>query len=209
MHLSNNLEAWRTSAGISREQLAEKVGISAVSIYRIERGSQQPRPALLDSLCKLFRKPASEFYAAQSNVTAMPDGTRWIPILDFVQAGPMAMISPSPEGEYEDSILTDLNPSLDAFAMRIRGRSMEPEFREGDLILVDPAIDPVAEDFIVVFDEAGNGSFKQYRDLGLNENREHVFEAASLNPAYPSWRSDRKRLKIRGTMIEHRRLRRT
>ncbi len=209
MGYKNNLREWRESARQSREQLAEAVGVTAVSIFRIENGTQQPRPALLQKLCRIFNRSTAEFYAQESNVVEASEGNRWIPILGFVEAGEFAQFGPAGGDDYEDSILTDLEPSPNSFAMRIHGRSMEPDFREGDLVLIDPGVDPRAEDFVVAYDDRGDGSFKQYRDVGLNERGEHVFELVSLNPAYPSWRSDRKKISIRGTMIEHRRLRRT
>jgi phage repressor protein C with HTH and peptisase S24 domain len=207
MNLQNNLREWRESASLSREQLAEKVGKTAVSIFRIEKGDQQPRPKLLSALCKVFNKAPSEFYSDMPNVVEVAEGNRWIPILDYVQAGEFAKIGERADDDYEDSILTDLSPSPNTFVLRLRGRSMLPEFREDDLVMIDPEIQPVAEDFVFAMDEHGEGSFKQYFDRGIGEQGEPLFELVSLNPAFPSWRSDRKKLHIIGTMIEHRRLR--
>ena len=207
MALLNNLREWREAASLSREQLAEKVGKTATSIFRIEKGEQQPRPELMSALCRVFNKRAAEFYREQSNVVEAAIGNRWVPILDYVQAGEFTRIGDHADDDYEDSILTDLDPSLNTFALRLRGRSMLPEFRENDLVMIDPEVPPVAEDFVFAMDEHGEGVFKQYFDRGIGSSGEPIFELISLNPAFPSWRSDRKKLRVIGTMIEHRRLR--
>lgn len=191
---------------MSREQLAERLGVSAVSVYRIELGRQQPRPALLEAIGRVFNREPAEFYGDASNVSLDSGGSRRIPVLDSVPVGDIDIIEPTLDPD--NSIVTDLNPSAQTFFLRIRGRSMEPDFSEGDLVMIDPAVPPRAEDFVAAIDECGEGTFRRYHDLGLNEHGAQVFELVPLNSAHPSWRSDRKKIILRGTMIEHRRFRR-
>jgi SOS-response transcriptional repressor LexA len=192
---------------MSRERLAELAGISAVSVFRIESGQQQPRPTLLEDISRIFGKTPAQFYSEGPNFDEGVRGSRSIPVLDIVQGGEFPVIAPSHDKEI-DSIFTDIYRSAASFALRVRGRSMEPDFREGDLVIVDPSVPPQAEDFVAARDERGEGTFKQFRSVGLNEKGEQVYELASLNPAHPTWRSDRMQISILGTMVEHRRFRR-
>ncbi len=95
-----------------------------------------------------------------------------------------------------------------SFALRVRGDSMEPEFKEGDIVVIAPTVGPRPGDFVVATDATGEATFKQFRSAGLNERGQDVFELTPLNPIYPPLRSDRQQLAIVGTMVEHRRYRR-
>ena len=106
---------------------------------------------------------------------------------------------------YVDSELPD-----GTYATVLIGRSMEPEFFEGDIIVVDPTLSPLPGDFVIAqresqFTDGVESTFKKYRPKGVNENGQNVFELVPLNPDYQTFRSDREHLEIVGVMVEHRR----
>ena len=105
-------------------------------------------------------------------------------------------------------VSTNIETPPSAFALRIRGDSMEPEFRSGDIVIINPLVAPLPGDFVVASDESGEATFKRYRSLGRNEQGHDVFELVPLTPLYAPQRSDRIQIAIVGTMIEHRRFRR-
>lgn len=132
-----------------------------------------------------------------------------IPLISYVQAGLWA----SPEenfrlndGQFE-YIITDLTLSRTAFALKVKGRSMEPEFVEGDRIVIDPEICPSPGDYVVAMNGDNEVTFKKYRARGIIDNEE-VFELVPLNPDYPTLSSLHSPITILGTMVEHRRYRR-
>jgi SOS-response transcriptional repressor LexA len=205
MGLQNNLRAWREGVSWSREQLAEKTGISAVSVFRIENGRQQPRPNLLNKICRVFGKEPGEFYSSQSNVEEAPIGGRRIPVLDYVQVDQWDALGYSPgDEELRESVMTDLEYPASTFGLRIQGSSMEPEFRAGDVVVIDPTVTPQPGDYVVATEAGGDTTFKQFRNAGLNENGVDVFELHPLNPLYAPMRSDRQQIRIVGVMVEHR-----
>jgi SOS-response transcriptional repressor LexA len=65
------------------------------------------------------------------------------------------------------------------FALRVKGDSMEPEFNEGDIIIVSPTAKAVTGDYVVAKNDEEEATFKQYKK----------FDAARvlhpLNPKYP------------------------
>lgn len=144
-----------------------------------------------------------------SNVSAAPLGSRRIPLISYVQAGHMSeAIDPYQVGDAADWLLTDLELSANAFALRIKGDSMLPDFREGDTVVVDPAVEPIPGDYVVAKNGDNEATFKKYRPRGVNERGDTVFELVPLNEDYPSMRSDITPIRIIGTMVEHRRYRR-
>lgn len=65
-------------------------------------------------------------------------------MISYVQAGALAEKHPIDafDGSFE-YIMTDTDMSEFSFALRIEGDSMEPDFKEGDIIIVDPDLEPV------------------------------------------------------------------
>ena len=138
-----------------------------------------------------------------------------IPLIAFAQAGLPRETGQMPlpescidEGDYvyADSELPD-----GTFATTLVGRSMEPEFHEGDIIVVDPTLHPYPGDFVLAqresqFTDGIESTFKKYRPKGINEHGQNVFELVPLNPDYQVFRSDREHLEIVGVMVEHRRI---
>jgi SOS-response transcriptional repressor LexA len=67
-----------------------------------------------------------------------------------------------------------------SFAIRVLADSMEPKFLNGDIIVIDPDIEPKPLDFVLVLDQTSNHiSFKQ-----LIEDGKQRF-LRPLNPRYP------------------------
>ena len=63
-------------------------------------------------------------------------------------------------GDYEKYVETDSNG---AFALSVRGDSMELEFHEGDIIIINPAFKQEHNDYLVVSNEEGEATFKQLK----------------------------------------------
>lgn len=172
------------------EAIAEALGVTHA--WLVTGKSPKERTITDDNVERLARQPA-----------------RAIPIIDWVQAGQLSeMTSPysptTPDGI--EWVGDDFGPR--AIALRIRGNSMEPEFHEGDRIIVDPDVRAQPGDFVVAGNNQHEATFKKYRPRGIDEQGREMFELVPLNDDYPVLRSDREPLVLLGTMIEHRRRRR-
>jgi SOS-response transcriptional repressor LexA len=103
------------------------------------------------------------------------------PLISWVQAGEWSEIS----GSFEIDNAKDLLPcpvrcSKDTFVLRVRGQSMEPRFRDGDLIFVDPHVPADNGRFVVVrLDGSQEATFKQ---LIIEGGRRYL---KALNPDWP------------------------
>lgn len=85
---------------------------------------------------------------------------------------------------------------------------MEPEFKEGDIIIIDPEVAPSPGNYVVAKNSEEEATFKKYRPRGVNEKGEHYFELVPLNPDFETMRSDHQSITIIGTAVDHvRRLR--
>lgn len=160
---------------------------------------------------ELWGGEVTGFHDRPANIApAPPEAYRRIPLIDYIQAGNNIR---EEKGEYrsEKCIYTDLETGPHTFALIIKDESMEPEFKEGDWVIIDPNVVPQPADYVVAkcnckacCDEV---TFKKYRPRGMNERGEEVFELVPLNDDYPTFRSDVMPFYIIGTMVEHRRYR--
>ncbi len=81
----------------------------------------------------------------------------------------------SHEDDYEEYVKTDTKGT---FALRVRGDSIEPEFYDGDIIVINPFLKQEQNDYVVVCNEEGEATFKQLKKYGK------VRVLHPLNPKY-------------------------
>lgn len=194
-------------------ELATQVDSDVGNISRLERDIQGFSPQLLSKIADALSVPVAALFSEQQSPQhqnmelASPDIHR-IPVITYVQAGVWTETSEIRECDGNLAyITTDLDLGHRAFAIVIRGNSMEPEFTEGDLVLIDPDEPLHPGDFVVAKNGEEEATFKKYRPRGYGEDGQEIFELAPLNDDYPTMRSDRQHIQIIGTMVEHRRRR--
>lgn len=147
-----------------------------------------------------------------SNGREIESEARKIPILNYIQAGnPKQVVNDYMLGGGMDEIAIDgeldQELSMGAFALIVAGNSMAPEFIDGDVVIVDPNVEPWPGDVVVAQLENSEGAtIKKYRSRGNDESGRHVFELVPINEDYhtitvscdnPGY--------IVGTVVEHRR----
>ncbi|MGU5664185.1 MULTISPECIES: helix-turn-helix domain-containing protein [Aeromonas] len=214
MKVGAKIRALRKARKMTINELATQVDSDVGNISRLERDLQGFSPQLLSKIADALSVPVSELFSDDSPASphqnmemAQPDIHR-IPVISYVQAG--VWTAPNEIRECDGNmayITTDLDLGDRAFAIVIRGNSMEPEFTEGDLVLIDPDEPLHPGDFVVAKNGEEEATFKKYRPRGYGEDGQEIFELAPLNDDYPTMRSDRQHIQIIGTMVEHRRRR--
>ena len=222
MKINERIKQTRKRLGYSQEILGSRVGVSRVSISQWERGENTPNGRYLNELAAalgvtvdwlltgdgstaepLVTQPIPGYHNVEPAV--IYQGNR-IPILSYVQAGnwrEMCEQATTFDGNVEYvSAGGEIGPY--GFGLWLRGNSMLPLFKEGDLIIVDPDEAPQPGDFVVAKNGSDEATFKKYRPRGIDENGQEVFELVPLNDDYPSMHSDRQHIQIIGVMVEHR-----
>ncbi|EKD1774709.1 TPA: S24 family peptidase [Klebsiella pneumoniae] len=201
MSLAARFKARRIELGMTQTEVANVAGVSQQSIESIESGrTRKPRNVL--ELAKAL-KCSPDWLLNGKNIMPLAEvSTRRIPILSYVQAGQCteARDYTNMEGEFE-YVLADADVPETCFALRIDGDSMQPEFKEGDIVIIDPDLYPAPGEFVVAKNNGHEATFKKYRPLGIGVED---FELVPLNPDYPVLRSAELPLRVIGVMIEHR-----
>jgi len=150
-----------------------------------------------------------------NNAREIAHEVRRIPVLNYIQAGnPKEAIDDYVAGDGMDEITVDADLaqeiSMTAFALVVQGNSMEPEFKEGDVVIIDPNVKPLPGDYVVAkLGASGEATFKKYRSRGVDTAGHDMFELVPLNEDYHIITvSSENPGHIVGTMMEHRRKRR-
>lgn len=81
-----------------------------------------------------------------------------VPVVSWIQAG--CWKEAYEQGDYSEFVETD---SKGEFALIVEGDSMEPEFHEGDIIVVNPYKKQENNDYVVVY----NAEYKVYVESSL------------------------------------------
>ncbi len=137
-----------------------------------------------------------------TNVVPAPEPIRKVPLISCVAAGRLTdALDPYALGACEDEVPVYGEVSKFAFALHVKGDSMEPEFTDGDVVIIDPDISPQPGDFVVAKNHEQAATFKKYRPRGRNEQGVEYFELIPLNDNYAPMRSDLDHLRIIGTMV--------
>ena len=97
----------------------------------------------------------------------------------------MEVFDPYAKGAAEDWIPTGATVGARAFALRVKGDSMEPLIPEGSIVIVDPEVEPVNGSIVVArFEEAQEATIKKL----IIDGDERWLKP--LNPAYTARRID-------------------
>jgi SOS-response transcriptional repressor LexA len=203
MSLADRVKQRRLELGLTQTDVAEKAGITQQSWASIEDGKTL-KPRNIVGMADALQCEPAWLMNGGTFVPVSEVNTRRIPLINYVQAGALAT-KPAIEamdGSFE-YVLTDMDWSQYTFALKIVGDSMEPDFKAGDVIVVDPEIEPAPGEFVVAKNGEHEATFKKYRPTLFSNGKQH-FELVPLNNDYPTMGSADHEIKIIGTMVEHR-----
>ena len=210
-NLGQRIRARREELGLTQEQVAEQVGIKQQSYQAIESGSVK-KPRHLYEISVTLKCDMAWLLSGKEkdviNVEKIEIHAHQVPLISYVQAGVWTESCELRDSTGFEYIMTSLELSNKAFALKIKGDSMEPEFKEGDVVIIDPAIKPFPGEFVVAVNGDEEATFKKYRELGYDEHERMQFELIPLNPDYTTMSTLKQQIRIIGTMVEHRIFRR-
>lgn len=204
MSLAERVKKRRAALGISQAEAAEKAGIRQQSWASIEDGKTL-KPRNIVGIAEALKCDPTWLMNGGIFQAIGEVSTRRIPLISYVQAGALAEKNAiaARDGSFE-YVMTDMDWSQHTFALRITGDSMEPDFKAGDVIIIDPEVEPSPGEFVVAKNGEHEATFKKYRPTTLTADGVQHFELVPLNNDYPTMDSAQRHITIIGTMVEHR-----
>jgi len=180
--------------GLSPSGLARRAGLDPTAFNRSKRVSAQGDRLRWPSSESLARalEAVGEDWASFAMLTGTGRGqSRVVPLLGLAKAGQGGFFDADGfpiAGEAWDTVRFP-NVGEDVYALEITGDSMEPVYRAGDRIIVQPGADVRAGDRVVVRTLAGEVMAKSLRRLS-----DKRVELVSFNPTYPDIQLDRSQI---------------
>ena len=191
------LDALAAENGLSASGLARKAGLDATAFNPSKRiGSDgRARWPSTESVAKVLAATGAgfaDFAALVTGAAALPRGgrgamARRIPLIGLAQAGGEGYFDDGgyPVGGGWDEIAVPEIGDPNAYALEISGESMEPVFRDGDLVIVSPGAPVRRGDRVVVRTQKGEVMAKE-----LKRQSAKRIDLRSLNPAHPDYSFD-------------------
>jgi len=181
--LGENLKAIRKAKKMTQKELAQKSGVKQSVISDLETGNAKSTGSILE-LANALGVTAEELkkgvVGELITTNVVPVQARMAPVLSWVQAGNFTNVE-----SVDMSQVTEWFPLPDdcekCFYLKVRGVSNEPDFVEGDYIVVDPTVyysDMQSGDIIVVRKDK-DATFKK---LVIETNGKRYLQA--LNPEF-------------------------
>jgi phage repressor protein C with HTH and peptisase S24 domain len=185
------LDTLAAENGLSVSGLARASGLDATTFNPSKRSMPDGRERWpsTESLAKVLSATGASleaFAALVSGARALPSNPRMqsqrrIPLIGLAQAGSEGFFDDGgyPVGGSWDEVNLPEIGDLNAYALEISGTSMEPVFRDGDVVIVSPATPVRRGDRVVVRTVTGEVMAKQ-----LVRRSARRVELKSLNPAH-------------------------
>ena len=171
--------------GLSASGLAKRAGLDSTSFNKSKRVGPDGRQRwpTTESVAKVLaatNTPIEQFTAFMSGGPGA-GAERRIPLIGLVQAGSGGYFDDAgfPVGGGWDEITFPGVKDENAYAVEITGDSMEPVYRDGDIIIVSPNSTPRRGDRVVVRTRKGEVLAKI-----LKRQTAHSIELASFNPRH-------------------------
>jgi len=183
--IAEYIKETRVELGLSAREVSRRAGVTGEHILYIEKGERKnPSFDVVMKILRAMQVDLQEFLQETGylpvNVEPAPlKKMRPIPIISWVIAGRWREVSRSFHSEDADEWTDSDVQGKSVFALRVKGDSMEPEFVEGDIIIVNPHIEARPGDFVIVRnDDNDEATFKQLRKYGK------TIVLHPLNPKY-------------------------
>jgi phage repressor protein C with HTH and peptisase S24 domain len=173
-------------AGLSASGLARRAGLDPTTFNKSKRitPAGRARWPSTESIAKALIATGTPFdvFVGLVEQNSGGAGTRAVPLLGFAEAGAGGYFDDGgfPAGEGWDEIAFPAVNDEHAYALEISGTSMEPAYRNGDVILVSPAAPVRRGDRVVVRTRDGEVMAKE-----LTRRSAKAIELKSLNAAHP------------------------
>lgn len=189
------LDTLAAEHGLSASGLAKKSGLDATTFNPSKRvmpdgRARWPSTESVSKALDAVGASVEAFAALVGGARTMPPRSvtaRRIPLIGLAQAGGEGFFDDGgfPVGGSWDEVGLPEVADPHAYALEISGDSMEPVYRDGDLVIVSPAAPLRRGDRVVARTQTGEVMAKE-----LTRRSARRIELKSLNPAYPDYSFD-------------------
>ena len=149
----------RKEANMTQQELASKLFVSQQAVGKWERGEATPNPETIVAMSRIFGVSADTLLG--ESAPPLSTGGTWVPVLGDVAAGiPIEAVENIVDYEEIDTAMASTG---EYYGLRIKGSSMEPRIREGDVVIVRQQEDADTGDTAVVLVNGESATVKRIK----------------------------------------------
>ena len=172
--IGERIKHYRKERGLTQKELAEKTNLSRSHIASIERNIYTPSISTLTEIANVLNIDSSILFS--KNTAPEQRKANAVPVLGTVQAGiPIEAVEEILDWE---EITPEMAAHGEYFALQVKGSSMEPRMRAGDVVIVKKQPDVNHDDTAIVLVNGGEATIKRVL------KQEAGIMLAPNNPAY-------------------------
>jgi len=199
----------RKALKLTQLVVASGIGVSHVAVSQWEKDETVPRGENLLRLAELLQCTAAWIIDGEGEVFTAPlnvSDVSALPLITLAQAAAwmqeqrLLIQQQATRFLYSDSRLSE-----SALAITLEDAAMQPDYRPGDTLIFDPAVNPQPGDVVLALIN-GVAQVRIYR-LMAEQHDEQIFSLRPLNDDFPAQTSSEKKIELIGTMMEMRRYR--
>lgn len=175
--------------GLSVSGLAKRSGLDPTAFNKSKRatGDGRPRWPTTESIAKVLEATGAtleDFTTLASSEPGQPNRNLPIPLIGMTQAGAGGFFDDGgyPVGGGWEQVPFPRVEDENAYALEVTGESMEPLYRQGDILIVSPNAPTRNSDRVVIRTTDGEVMAKL-----LVRRTTKTIELASMNPDHPNF----------------------
>ena len=153
------MRRYRKQCGYSQKDLASQLFVTQQAVGKWERGEATPNPGTVLKIAKILGITTDQLLG--DTATPASTGGTWVPVLGDVAAGiPIEAVENIVDYEEIDSSMASTG---EFFGLRIKGSSMEPRIRDGDVVIVRRQEDAETSDTAVILVNGDSATVKRIK----------------------------------------------
>lgn len=176
--LGKKLARIRKAKGFTQDDVSDMLGVKRQTYSAYERGLSSPDSPVLAKIARLFGVTTDSILYDDLDVNDYRNHVPHIriPVYGSIAAG--VPIEAAEDIEDYEEVELSLSGGGELIALRIKGKSMEPKFSEGDAVIVRLQDDVDNNDIAVVIVDGSDAAVKKVKKYSSG------ISLISLNPAY-------------------------
>lgn len=200
-HIGRNIRKFREARGLTQPQLADLAGTTQGHLSRIERGTKEASGRMLRRIAAALGIAEDELHRRQANAEVFAPKHRAAPLLEPDEV--LHWMSKRGDVSVESTpvIAVDHLRPASTIAIRVRGSSMLPKFKDGDVVIISPDERPRPGCYVLA-DVNGEVLLREYRERVHDFVKGTIYDLVPLNPVYATSPSDLHEIVIIGVAVE-------
>ena len=187
--MAKNINKYMKKSNMTRKDLSKKLGVGYTTVTDWVNGVSYPRIDKIEMMSNLWNIQKSDLVEDSTRIVHDVTPTINIPVVNSVSAG-MPTYNETDVIDYISVMNTSIKNDKEYFGLIVSGDSMDLEFKDGDIVVVEKDAQVENGDIAVVAVNGYDATVKRIkRDYDKNilillpesSNREHQAQIYSMN----------------------------